>query len=69
LKESNQGLKEEYYKASQKAKQASALKSLDKDEVVAKRERNKRKLSEAKSLLRKGFINYDTYKEAVERYR
>ncbi len=69
FKESNQGMKEKYSEAVLKGKQESALKSLAKDPEVARRERNKREISKAKSLLKKGIIDYDDYREAIKRYR
>jgi hypothetical protein len=66
LKESNQGLREEYYKASQKAKQASALKSMHKDERIAKKERIKRQISDTRSLYKKGYIDNRLFNERME---
>jgi rubrerythrin len=66
LKESNQGLKEEYYKAAQEAKQSSALKSMDKDERIVRRERIKRQISDTRSLYRKGYIDNKLFNERME---
>jgi hypothetical protein len=65
LKESNQGLKEEYNEASALSKRDSAIKSMSKDERIAKRERIKRQLSDARSLYKKGYINKKMYDERV----
>ena len=57
LKESNQGLKEEYYEASKEAKQAAALKSLNKDPRITKRERILRQMRQANQERKQGFLD------------